>query len=53
MFAGQALLLRATLTHHVAPLARFDVEAEVDGRPVARGTMTGATGHTLSATASR
>jgi 3-hydroxyacyl-[acyl-carrier-protein] dehydratase len=42
VFAGSELRYLAVLTHHLDALARFDVTAEVDGRPVARGTMTGA-----------
>ncbi len=41
VFAGQRLIYQVTRTHAVERMTRFDVEAEVDGRPVARGTMTG------------
>jgi 3-hydroxyacyl-[acyl-carrier-protein] dehydratase len=41
VFAGSQLDYVVTLTHLVEPIARFDVEAQVDGEPVARGTMTG------------
>lgn len=44
VFAGSQLDYVVTLTHLVEPLARFDVEAQVDGEPVARGTMTGLIG---------
>lgn len=44
VFAGVQLDYVVTLTHIVEPLARFDVEAQVDGEPVARGTMTGVIG---------
>jgi 3-hydroxyacyl-[acyl-carrier-protein] dehydratase len=44
VFAGSQLDYVVTLTHLVEPLARFDVEAQVDGEPVARGTMTGVIG---------
>jgi 3-hydroxyacyl-[acyl-carrier-protein] dehydratase len=44
VFAGSELRYLAVLTHQVDTLARFDVTAEVDGRPVARGTLTGALG---------
>ena len=44
VFAGATLEYCVTMTHVMAPLARFDVEATVDGNPVARGTMTGMIG---------
>jgi 3-hydroxyacyl-[acyl-carrier-protein] dehydratase len=44
VFAGSQLDYVVTLTHVVEPLARFDVEAQVEGEPVARGTMTGVIG---------
>lgn len=44
VLAGSQLDYVVTLTHIVEPLARFDVEAQVDGEPVARGTMTGVIG---------
>lgn len=40
VFAGQRLDYRVTQTHVVDNMVRFDVEAQVEGRPVARGTMT-------------
>ena len=39
--AGEELCYRATLTHTLDSFARFEVEAEVAGTPVARGHMTG------------
>lgn len=39
--AGDTLRYRVTRTHVLDALARFDVEAEVDGAVVARGTLTG------------
>lgn len=48
VFAGSQLDYVVTLTHLVEPLARFDVEAQVDGEPVARGTMTGVIGFPAS-----
>ena len=42
VFAGSELRTLAVLTHQVDTLARFDVTADVDGQPVARGTLTGA-----------
>jgi 3-hydroxymyristoyl/3-hydroxydecanoyl-(acyl carrier protein) dehydratase len=44
VFAGTQLDYVVTLTHIMEPLARFDVEAQVDSEPVARGTMTGVIG---------
>lgn len=44
VYAGCALEYCVTLTHQVGALARFDVVAEVEGTPVARGTMTGMIG---------
>jgi 3-hydroxyacyl-[acyl-carrier-protein] dehydratase len=44
VFAGCQLDYVVTLTHVMEPLARFDVEAQVDGEAVARGTMTGVIG---------
>jgi 3-hydroxyacyl-[acyl-carrier-protein] dehydratase len=40
VLAGQRLDYRVTLTHAVDDLVRFEVEAGVAGKPVARGTMT-------------
>jgi 3-hydroxyacyl-[acyl-carrier-protein] dehydratase len=42
VFAGAVLTYRATQTHVLANARRFDVEAQVDGRPVARGSVTNA-----------
>jgi 3-hydroxyacyl-[acyl-carrier-protein] dehydratase len=44
VYAGQTLRYRAVMTHTLEAFARFDVEAEVDGTAVARGTMTGMMG---------
>ncbi len=44
VMAGCELHYTVTMTHVVDQLARFDVLAEVDGVPVARGTMTGMIG---------
>jgi len=41
VFAGDRLDYRVTRTHTIDQMSRFDVEATVDGRPVAQGTMTG------------
>jgi 3-hydroxyacyl-[acyl-carrier-protein] dehydratase len=48
VFAGSELRYLAVLTHQIDTLARFDVTAEVDGRPVARGTLTGALGAAIA-----
>jgi 3-hydroxyacyl-[acyl-carrier-protein] dehydratase len=48
VFAGSELRTLAVLTHQVDLLARFDVTAEVDGKPVARGTLTGALGTAIA-----
>ena len=48
VFAGSELRTLAVLTHQVDSLARFDVTAEVDGKPVARGTLTGALGAAIA-----
>jgi len=42
VFPGQRLEYRVALAHHLGNLTRFEVEAECEGRTVARGTMTGA-----------
>ena len=42
--AGQTLRYHAVMTHTLEAFARFDVEAEVDGTVVARGTLTGMMG---------
>jgi 3-hydroxyacyl-[acyl-carrier-protein] dehydratase len=44
VFAGQRLEYRVTLSRVVEHLQRFDVEARVDGRAVARGSLTGSRG---------
>lgn len=44
VYAGQTLRYRAVMTHTLDAFARFEVEAEVDGAAVARGTLTGVTG---------
>jgi 3-hydroxyacyl-[acyl-carrier-protein] dehydratase len=41
VFAGQMIEYRAVMTHTLDSFARFEVEAEVGGVPVARGLMTG------------
>ena len=43
VFAGVVLDYRVTQTHVIANARRFDVEARVGDRPVARGTVTSAT----------
>ena len=43
VFAGCVIDYRVTQTHVVANAKRFEVEACVDDRPVARGTVTSAT----------
>ncbi len=43
VFAGAVIEYRVTLTHVLANAKRFDVEARVLDRPVARGTITSAT----------
>jgi 3-hydroxyacyl-[acyl-carrier-protein] dehydratase len=43
VFAGQVIDYRAVMTHTLDSFARFEVEAEVGGVPVARGLMTGVT----------
>jgi 3-hydroxyacyl-[acyl-carrier-protein] dehydratase len=40
VFAGQKLDYRVTHTHAMDDLARFEVEASVAGKPVARGVIT-------------
>lgn len=40
VFAGDVLRYQATLTHARDAVRRFDVQASVEGAPVARGTMT-------------
>jgi 3-hydroxyacyl-[acyl-carrier-protein] dehydratase len=46
--AGDTLCYRVVMTHTVDAFARFDVDAEVAGTPVARGTMTGVLGPLVS-----
>ncbi len=41
VFAGCRLDYDVALTHEMGDNLRFEVEASVDGRPVARGTITG------------
>lgn len=47
VFAGQTLVFTVTQTHAVEGLLRFEVEAEVESRLVARGVMSGAMGSKL------
>lgn len=42
VFAGQCLEFMVTLTHRVEGISRFEVEATVEGKVVAKGRMTGA-----------
>jgi 3-hydroxyacyl-[acyl-carrier-protein] dehydratase len=42
VFAGSTLDYRVTRTHVIANALRYEVEARVDDRPVARGTVTSA-----------
>jgi 3-hydroxyacyl-[acyl-carrier-protein] dehydratase len=48
VFAGQCLDYHVVQTHLIEPFRRFDVEASVEGRAVARGVMTGALGARIS-----
>jgi 3-hydroxyacyl-[acyl-carrier-protein] dehydratase len=48
VFAGSELRYHAVLTHQVDTLARFEVTAEVDGRPIASGSLTGALGAAIA-----
>lgn len=48
VFGGQCLDYRVVRTHVVEQFMRFDVEASVEGRAVARGVMTGALGARVS-----
>jgi len=50
VYAGSELRYRVTLSHRMEAFARFDVEAEVAGSVVARGTMTGVVGPLLRGT---
>ena len=47
VFAGQRLVYTVTQTHAIENLLRFEVQAEVESRVVAKGTMSGAMGATL------
>lgn len=47
VFAGQCLDFKVICTHRVSNLARFEVEAEVEGKLVAKGRITGAIGSLL------
>ncbi len=49
VFAGQRLDYLVTLTHELSKISRFDVEAQVSGKTVARGFMTGAFSYFLPA----
>ncbi len=40
VFAGQRLDYLVAMTHAIGDMVRFEVDAQVDGRPVARGTLT-------------
>ena len=51
VFAGQRLDYRSRLVAEVGNMMRFDVEAVVDGTPVAKGTLSGARVSRPSATA--
>lgn len=44
VFAGSTLVYRVEVTHHRGGVRRYAVEASVEGRPVARGSITGADG---------
>jgi 3-hydroxyacyl-[acyl-carrier-protein] dehydratase len=50
VFGGQRLDYHVVRTHVIDKFMRFDVEAAVEGRAVARGVMTGALGAELSET---
>jgi 3-hydroxymyristoyl/3-hydroxydecanoyl-(acyl carrier protein) dehydratase len=47
VFAGQKLVYTVTQTHAVENILRFEVQAEVESRMVARGIMSGAMGTSL------
>ena len=47
VFAGQKLLYTVMQTHAVENILRFEVQAEVESRVVARGIMSGAMGTSL------
>jgi 3-hydroxyacyl-[acyl-carrier-protein] dehydratase len=44
VFAGQRLDYKVVQTHLLESLVRYDIQAQVDGQVVARGTMTGTRG---------
>ena len=44
VFAGQCLEYRVTRTHSLEALSRFEIEAAVEGKVVAKGKMTGTVG---------
>jgi 3-hydroxyacyl-[acyl-carrier-protein] dehydratase len=44
VFAGQRLDYKVVQTHLLEGLVRYDIQAQVDGQVVARGTMTGTRG---------
>jgi 3-hydroxyacyl-[acyl-carrier-protein] dehydratase len=50
VYAGCELRYRVTLSHRMEAFARFDVEADIAGTVVARGTMTGVIGPLLRGT---
>lgn len=50
VFAGQKLVYTVTQTHAVENILRFEVQAEVQDRVVARGIMSGAMGTSLPGT---
>lgn len=47
VFAGQRLVYTVTQTHAVENILRFETQAEVEGRVVAKGVMSGAMGASL------
>ncbi len=49
VFAGQRLDYLVSHTHELNKISRYDVEAQVSGKTVARGVMTGAFRHFLPA----
>lgn len=53
VFAGQTLDYHVTCTHRIENLARFEVEAEVEGKLVAKGRITGAIGAPIKDTPGR
>jgi 3-hydroxyacyl-[acyl-carrier-protein] dehydratase len=48
VYAGQCLEYIVTRAHSLDNIVRFEVEARVESRPVARGVMTGVVGPTLA-----